>query len=139
MTKTELKQLLKSAKAAYEIYRDLREVAQELRSLAMKTTPAYSLVPSGGGDGQTKECIILRMLEKEQEAGQAFAKYLQRLNEVRELIQHLPVGEMQAVLIKRYYKFKSWDAIADEMAYSIRTIHRIHANSLKILLKIINQ
>lgn len=139
MTKTELKQLLRSAKAAYEIYRDLQEEAQELRSLAMKTTPAYSLVPSGGGDGQTKECVMLRMLEKQQEAGQALARYLQRLDEVYELIQLLPVSDMQEVLLKRYYKRKRWDVIADEMAYSIRTIHRIHANSLKILLKLINQ
>lgn len=134
MTKTELKQLLRSAKAAYEEYRILQEKAEELRSLAMKTTPAYSLVPGSGGDGKSKECIMLRMLEKQQEAGQAFTKYLQRLDEVYELIQRLPVSDMRVLLLKRYYEFKRWDTIADEMAYSIRTIHRLHAGSLKILL-----
>lgn len=53
--------------------------------------------------------------------------------EIKCCIADLTDPELEAVLIRRYISFQSWDQIAEEMHYSVRTILRRHTDALEKL------
>lgn len=115
---------------------------------AMRITPKEQ----AGGDAMTQEQAkkkewLQRCLHETQklEAMTICGKYTenecinteqavkQTEHEIKHCIAALGDPELEAVLIRRYIIFQSWEQIADEMHYSVRTILRRHADALEKL------
>ncbi len=50
--------------------------------------------------------------------------------EIKQCIAAVENPELEAVLIRRYVNFQTWEQIADEMHYSLRTIRRRHNDAI---------
>lgn len=115
---------------------------------AMKITPKEQ----AGGEAMTQEqakkkewlqrCLhetqkleAMTMCGKytETECSQTEQVVQQTQREIKRCIAALNNPELEAVLIRRYIVFQSWEQIAEEMHYSVRTILRRHTDALEKL------
>lgn len=51
-------------------------------------------------------------------------------DEIKRCIAAVGNPELEAVLIRRYLDFKTWEHIAEDMHYSLRTIYRRHMDAI---------
>jgi hypothetical protein len=55
--------------------------------------------------------------------------------DIRAMINTLSEPAQKLIMIERYINLKHWEVIAADNHYSWKTVHRIHANALKIICK----
>lgn len=133
MTKEELKQKLKGAMYAQRTLESELDRLQELRSTAQKVTPVYSLAPGGGGNGQKLENAIAKIVEQEEVISACCDKLCAQLDEVRSLIELLPMGAMRLVMQRRYLNYQKWEQIAAGLGYSWQHVHKLHGRALNFI------
>lgn len=138
MTKEELEQKLRGAWYAQRIYESELDKVQELRSLAQRTTPAYSQAPGGSGDGKALENAAIKIIEQEQVAVRYCEELCEQLDEVRALVTLLPLGRERVVLHMRYLNYRKWKQIADELGYSEQYMYELHDKALNGIISILN-
>lgn len=66
----------------------------------------------------------------EQECNQEEQVVRETEREIKRCIAEIGEPELEAVLMRRYVHFQTWEQIADEMHYSMRTIRRRHSDAL---------
>ena len=135
MTKDELKQKLRSA---YGLQKQLEAefvTLQNLKDVANKVTPAYSLAPGGGGTGQRIENATAKIVDLENSIRQDFENLVAALTEIRKLINGVDDTLLRSVLHMRYLNYQKWEQIAADLGYSWKQIHRIHNRALNVILK----
>ena len=66
------------------------------------------------------------------------AESMQVLREITEIIQRVSDDRLQTLLILRYVDGLTWEAIADEMAYEVRQIYRLHGTALQMMRDVID-
>ena len=64
--------------------------------------------------------------------------YIDRLNEIRSLIDLLEDDTLKLILEYKYVQYKSFDEIAELMFFSSRHVRRLHSKAISKLLDIIN-
>lgn len=57
------------------------------------------------------------------------------MNRITQAILTVPNDQLQTLLVLRYIKGLSWEAIAEEMSYSIRQIYNLHGVALNLVNK----
>lgn len=140
MNKEELKHKLRSAHFAHEQIATLSDHLQELRSLALKVTPAYSQSPGGGsGNAQKLENSVAKIIEQEKLIVECCNELCAQLAEVRALVALLPMGPMRLVMQRRYLNYQKWEQIAAELHYSWQNVHRLHSKALDYILHEVNK
>lgn len=126
---------------AYRI--DLRinsklEQAQSLRCLAERATATITDPPfSGSRNIHRMEDVIVKILDLESEINADIETLVDIKREIIEALQRVPVTEHRILLELRYICGKTWEAIASELMYSVRSVHRLHGDALYELGKII--
>lgn len=113
------------------------EQIRSLRELSTKATVALTDMPSGSKDVHSKESIIAKMLDMENELKVDIDKMIQIKKEVTAAIAAVNDKECQLLLEMRYLRLMSWEQIAVEMQRSIRSIYRLHDKSLEKIFEII--
>lgn len=134
MTIDELKYRLRSAEFAQKSLESELDKLQELRSLAEKMTPCYSVVSGGSGTSKPLENTMVKILAQEEKIKETCDKLCRNLDDARSLIALLPDGPMKLVMQRRYLNYQKWEKIAADLGYSWRQIHRLHSRALKIIL-----
>lgn len=135
MTKDELKQKLRSA---YGLQKQLEAefvALQNLKDVANKVTPAYSLAPGGGGTGQRIENATAKIVDLENSIRQDFENLVAALTAIRKLIADVDDALLRSVLYMRYLNYQKWEVIAVNLNYDIRWIHKLHSRGLSAILK----
>lgn len=135
VTKDELKQKLRSA---YGLQKQLEAefvTLQNLKDVANKVTPAYSLAPGGGGTGQRIESATAKIVDLENSIRQDFENLVAALTEIRKLIACVDDALLKSVLHMRYLNYQKWEVIAVNLNYDIRWIHKLHSRGLSAILK----
>lgn len=135
VTKDELKQKLRSA---YGLQKQLEAefvTLQNLKDVANKVTPAYSLAPGGGGTGQRIENATAKIVDLENSIRQDFENLVAALTEIRKLINGVDDILLRSVLHMRYLNYQKWEVIAVNLNYDIRWIHKLHSRGLSAILK----
>lgn len=138
MTKEELEQKLRGAWYAQRIYESELDKVQELRSLAQRTTPAYSQAPGGGGEGKALENAAIKIIEQEKVAARCCDELCKQLDEVRALVTLLPLGRERVVLHARYLNYRKWKQIAEELGYSEQYMYELHDKALNEIIERVN-
>ena len=107
------------------------EQAASLRDLATKATATYSDTPaSGGGDIQSMEAVIVKVVDLEREINADIDSLVDFKREIVGVIKALADPECQMLLELRYLCFRSWEQIAVAMGYSLRQVFRLHDKAL---------
>ena len=107
------------------------EQLEALRTMTEKVTGSFQVFSGGGnaGHGRTEE-IVLKLTELERSLEEDVELLLTRKRQIRELIAGLPKEEHQQLLELRYLCFRPWEEIAEEMAYSLHYLYRLHNAAL---------
>lgn len=135
MTKDELKRKLRSAFAIQKQIEANYVEIQNLRDNANRITPAYSLAPGGGGNGQRIENAMAKIVDMENIISSDMELLMIALSEIRALIATVDDPVLRLILHKRYLCYQKWEQIAADMGYAWTHTHRMHSKALNAILK----
>jgi DNA-directed RNA polymerase specialized sigma subunit len=79
----------------------------------------------------------VNLSEYEQRAAVVRAEYIQKFNEIDNVIRNVQSPIQREVLERRYLLYQHWGQIAEEMHYSERHVFRVHNAALQQLKDVI--
>lgn len=135
MTKDDLKRKLRSAFAIQKQIEANYVEIQNLRDNANRITPAYSMAPGGGGNGQRIENAMARIVDMENIINADMELLMIALGEIRQLIALVDDPVLKLILHKRYLCYQKWEQIAADLNYTWVHTHRLHGKALSTILK----
>ena len=110
------------------------EQVTSLKALSTKATSTLSDMPKGTRNVHSKEDIILKMLDLENEINTDIDELVDLKHEIVGVIKAVPDVRLRTLLELRYLCFKSWEHIALDMGYGIDNIFRIHKKALNSII-----
>lgn len=108
---------------------------QNLRDNASRITPAYSLAPGGGGNGQRIENAMAKIVDAENLIQSDIELLVITLGEIRQMIATIDDPVLRLLLHKRYLCYQKWEQIAADLNYTWVHTHRLHGKALNAILK----
>lgn len=81
---------------------------------------------SGGGQGNGTENALLRLAQTESETRERLRELVDIREEISTAIRKVDDPDMQAILVRHYLAYETFEQIADKMHYSFITIRRKH-------------
>lgn len=121
-------------------YRDARKLLkqissqlEEARTAARRTTQNFSLTPSGSGDGQALPRAVEREDALERQMSFQLSECGALYEEIDEVLQQLEDPREYRILKDYYLDSKTWERIARDMNYSLRTIYILRRKAFEEL------
>lgn len=109
----------------------LEELAS-LKALATKITSTWSSEPGGGSGNQDKlGDAVAKIVDIQQEINEAVDAFVDKKNEVRELLEGIKNPDQLDVLYKVYFQYQTLEQAACDMGYSYRNVCYIHGKALQ--------
>lgn len=101
-----------------KINNDIEELAS-LQALATKTTSALggNRVQVSNGRQKMADCVI-KIAELKKDINQEIDVYVEYKDQVRRFIHEACDADCSRLLYLRYFRFETWEVIAEEMKYS---------------------
>lgn len=100
------------------------------RSLAERIT--HGAGSSGGTpSGNSTEDALIRLATTEQETQQRLRELAAIREEITQAIAAVDDYDMQAILVRHYLAYETFEMIAEKMHYDLRTIQRKHKRALE--------
>ena len=113
------------------------EQIASLRELSLKATTTLSDMPKGTRNVHSKEKIITKMMDLENEIHADIDELVDIKQTIVSVIKAVDNTEYQTLLELRYLCFKQWEQIAVTMGYSLHHLYKIHNAALKICAEIL--
>lgn len=114
------------------------EQVESLNTLATKATATLSDMPRSPNRGTSRlEDTIVKIIDLQEEINRDIDRLIDLKADIVSIIKKVDDKELQTILEKRYLCFLSWERIAVDMHYNIRTIYRLHNKGLEKVNKII--
>lgn len=113
------------------------EQIASLRELSLKATTTLSDMPKGTQNVHSKEKIITKMMDLENEINTDIDELVDIKQTIVSVIKAVDNTEYQTLLELRYLCFKQWEQIAVTMGYSLHHLYKIHNAALKICAEIL--
>lgn len=135
MTKDELKHKLRSAWVLQQQIDAYKIEIQNLRDNANRITPAHSMAPGGGGNGQRIENAMVKIVDIENNIKKDIEIQLLAIDEIHCLMAMIDEPLLKLLIHKRYVLYEKWEKIAVDLNYSWKQIHRLHNKALNIIVK----
>lgn len=85
---------------------------------------------SGAGQGNGTENALLRLAQTEAETRERLRELVNIREEISTAIRKVDDPDMQAILVRHYLAYETFEQIADKMHYSFITIRRKHKAAL---------
>ena len=125
---------------AKEMLQQVRKVEDQADKLMMqidrmrsKAGGASAGDPGNGlSDGEMEEAVI-GTAETEQKLNEVLERLFNLKIDTLGMIQKVPDGLLQTILIQRYLLYRTWDEIAESLQYSTRHVLRKHREALAAL------
>ena len=84
----------------------------------------------GNSSGNSTEDALIRLMETERREREQLEKLVQIREEITQAIEKIPDQDLQTILIWKYLKYLTFEKIADEMHYCIRSVKNKHKAAL---------
>lgn len=108
------------------------EEKARLKAMALNITSTIKGDVVGGSHSQDKiGDAISRIVDLEKEIDEAIDKYIGLKKYISDIVDQLQDADQLKVIHKRYFEYKTWEAIACEIGYEYRTVTRIHGRALQ--------
>ena len=109
-------------------------------SQATKVTAQADGSPGGGNSYQDSMAeAIARIIEMEKEIAALIDEFVERKNYWRKLALQLGNNTFFEVLHRRYFLYKSWSEIAEDLSCGERNVLIIHGKALQVLNEMIDK
>ncbi len=108
------------------------EQKEKLEALAERVTADFSRERVSGGMGATSpmEDVTVKLIDLGNEINADIDRLLELKKEILSVINKIRDYRYRLILEMRYINGKSWDDVAIETGYDIRTIFRLHGKAL---------
>ena len=104
------------------------------RSLAERISRGLS--SGGGSTGNSTEDALIRLADTERETQQRLRELVAIREEITQAIAAVDDYDMQAILVRHYLAYETFELIAEKMHYNERTVRRKHLAAIdKIVLE----
>ena len=127
-------------KEAWELDQRIDMKMQKLATMKERTThitPSYSEPCSGDGTQDRMAESIVSYVDYSNELFIAIAEQTKAERRIRELIYSVPDPKLVVLLGRRYLLYETWENIACKMNYTWQHVHRLHAEALMEVKKVI--
>jgi seryl-tRNA synthetase len=117
------------------------EHLETLRTLALRVSANLSEEKVSGGNNTRShmENIVVKIVDLEREINEDIDKLVSLKAEIMEIIDQVDDPVCQMILEMRYINGKTWDEIAADIRFDIRTAFRVHGKALKEVEEIKNR
>ena len=117
------------------------EHLETLRTLALRVSANLSEEKVSGGNNTRShmENIVVKIVDLEREINEDIDKLVSLKAEIMEIIDQVDDPVSQMILEMRYINGKTWDEIAADIKFDIRTAFRVHGKALKKVEEIKNR
>lgn len=102
------------------------------RSLAERITHGAGS-PGGTPSGNSTEDALIRLATTEQETQQRLRELVAIREEITQAIAAVDDYDMQAILVRHYLAYETFEMIAEKMHYDESTVRRKHKKALDII------
>lgn len=117
---------------------DLLEELVWLKAKATKITSTLSPEPGGGSGNQDKlGDAIAKIVDMQKEVNNAIDAFVDKKNEIRELLEQMQNATLLEVLLKVYFQYQTIEQVACEMNYSYKQTIRLHNKGLAVVGKLL--
>lgn len=107
---------------------------ESLNELTTKCTSTITGMPRNpGGSTSTMSDTICKIIDLQIEINNDIDNLVDMKRELVEVIKKVDDVECRLLLEYRYLCFKSWEDIAVEMGYTLRNIHYLHRQALRLV------
>lgn len=107
---------------------------ESLRELATKCTLTITGMPRNSSPSQsTMADAVCKIINLEDEINHDIDRLVDLKREMVEVIKKVDDVECSLLLELRYLCFKPWEDIAVEMGYTLRNIHYLHKQALRLV------
>ena len=112
------------------LIREKREEIEQINDLLRVHGVSYEKVPSDNHGTDKMQKLILKKIELEDELREKMIDLLTQKREIMNTVDLLERPEEIEVIYARYFRYKKWEEIAEQMGYEERQIYRIHGYAL---------
>lgn len=116
---------------------EVNSIQERLESI----TPQYNASEGSNGSRNvhSHEALICKMIDLKTEIDKQLNELLDLKTEAKKAIDKIISinADYGAILYKRYFEYKSWEKIANELCFSYPHIFRLHNNALELFEKTI--
>lgn len=110
------------------------EQIESLNELATKCTSAITGMPHNPiPSTSTMADAVSKIVDLQEEIKADIDRLVDLKRELVQVIKSVDEIECQMLLELRYLCYKSWDEIAVEMGYTVRNIHYLHKQALRLV------
>lgn len=110
------------------------EQIQSLNDLATNCSAVISDMPRNPNRGGSPMAdAIIKIISLQEEINDDIDKMVDLKRELVSVVKEVKDVECQILLELRYLCFHSWEDIAVEMGYTVRNIHYLHKQALRLL------
>ena len=111
----------------------LEQIAS-LRELLTKTSNGLSDMPgSPNRDRSRVEEYVVKIVDMEKELNDDIDRLVSLKADIMHTIKKVGDSECQMLLEDRYLRFLTWEAIADNMGYTVRNVYILHGKALNMV------
>lgn len=111
------------------------EQIESLNELATKCTSAITGMPHNPSPStSTMADAVMKIVDLQEEIKADIDRLVDLKRELVQVIKSVDEIECQMLLELRYLCYKSWDEIAVEMGYTVRNIHYLHKQALRLVI-----
>jgi len=112
---------------------NMLEELQRLRDFQKKITSTLRMdaVSGGSGDKDKIGSVVAKIVDLDREINMSIDDYVNMKREIRLTIEKVSDPDQLEVLYKRYFLYKSFETIADEMHMTYRNACYIHGRALQ--------
>lgn len=85
---------------------------------------------TGGGQGNSTEDALIRLAQTESETRERLRELVDIREEISTAIRAVDDPDMQAILVRHYLAYETFETVAEKMHYSVRSIKYKHKAAL---------
>ncbi|MGN0906557.1 MAG: hypothetical protein ACI4NM_05360 [Bullifex sp.] len=125
-----------------EFLREIRRKSTSIEILNEQIERVRSMVeyrgsvidPNGGGygtkDPHSREKLLIRLTELSEKLEELKVSHLDDIERANEMVLSLSDEKMIQIFYKRYFKYQTWEAIANDMNLTFQWVHELHKRGL---------
>lgn len=110
---------------------------EKLRTIAEKTTVDISIEKVSGGSANSREDIIVKLVDLSHEVNADIDRLVDLQKELRDTIKQVEDGRLRLLLEMRYLNGEGWDDIARVFDCDRSTVFRSHKKALSKVEKLL--
>ena len=131
--------MCKNTKKAYlqkyrQVTLEIERLKEEYHTLQQDIQSTKAINYDGMPHGSSKSdlsTLIARLEKQKEQINKAFTKKVEIRGEIKQAIEILENEVEKQVLYSRYINLLTWDAIANQMNYTVQHVYRLHGCALE--------